>query len=228
MDLVLHPDFALKKLTIGAEQAPLIVIDNFVADAEQLVELASEKRYLEPTQFYPGLRAKAPLSYQQLMVSALKPTLIEYFGVDPQSMRFTMAHFSLVTKAAGSLVPLQRVPHIDSVEPGLAMVHYLFKGDFGGTAFYRHRSTGYEVITEERKLPYFQLLQQQLSGPDSPPNEYINGDTPLFQQIAMQEGVFNRMLVYRRNSLHSGAIRPGFVPDTNPATGRLSLNCFLG
>jgi hypothetical protein len=227
MDLELHRDFSVQKLTIGKERAPLLVIDNFVADAEQLVSLAAEKRYLEPVKFYPGLRAKAPLSYQRLVTDSLKPTLVEFFGVDRQSMRFTMAHFSLVTKAAGSLVPLQRVPHIDSVEPGLAMIHYLFKGDLGGTAFYRHRATGFEVIDESRKLLYFALLQEQMAGPDAPPDEYINGDTPLFEQIAHQEGVFNRVLIYRRNSLHSGSIRRGFVPDTNPATGRLSLNCFL-
>jgi hypothetical protein len=35
------------------------------------------------------------------------------------------------------------------------------------------------------------------------------------------------MLVYRRNSLHSGCIETGFVPDTNPSTGRLSINSFI-
>jgi hypothetical protein len=35
------------------------------------------------------------------------------------------------------------------------------------------------------------------------------------------------MLVYKRNSLHSGSIPPDFVPDPNPATGRLSINSFI-
>ena len=56
---------------------------------------------------------------------------------------------------------------------------------------------------------------------------YINGDTALFEQIAKQDGLFNRMLVYRRNSLHSGCIAPDFVPDPNPLTGRLSINSFI-
>ena len=43
MDLVLHPDFRIQKLEIGREAAPLIVIDNLVADADQLVELAADK-----------------------------------------------------------------------------------------------------------------------------------------------------------------------------------------
>ena len=56
---------------------------------------------------------------------------------------------------------------------------------------------------------------------------YINGDTALFEQIAKEDGVFNRMLVYRRNSLHSGCIDKNFAPDPNPATGRLSINSFM-
>ena len=56
---------------------------------------------------------------------------------------------------------------------------------------------------------------------------YINGDTELFEQIASVPAVFNRILIYRRNSLHSGCIDRDFVPDPNPLTGRLSINCFM-
>jgi len=42
---------------------------------------------------------------------------------------------------------LQRIPHVDSfLGSQLAFVHYLFKADPGGTAFYRHRGTGFEII----------------------------------------------------------------------------------
>jgi hypothetical protein len=49
----------------------------------------------------------------------------------------------------------------------------------------------------------------------------------LYEQICRQDGVFNRMLMYRRNSLHTGALSPSFIPDPNPRTGRLSINGFL-
>ena len=45
MDLVLHPDFRIQKLSIGREQAPLVVIDNLVANADQLVDLAATKLF---------------------------------------------------------------------------------------------------------------------------------------------------------------------------------------
>jgi len=45
----------------------------------------------------------------------------------------------------------------------LACVHYLFKQNHGGTAFYRHRRTGFEVVTQERKAEYFRK-ELSLSG----------------------------------------------------------------
>jgi hypothetical protein len=71
------------------------------------------------------------------------------------------------------------------------------------------------------------VLEAECAGLDCPAAEYINGDTRIFEQIARAEGVFNRMLIYRRNSLHSGAIERTFVPDANPRTGRLSINSFI-
>ena len=224
----LHPDIRIQKLTIGNEKAPLLVIDNLVAQPEELVDLAARKHYAPTIRYYPGIRAQAPLSYQQILASELRPLLTEFFALPDRPIRFSMCHFSLVTTPANELAAIQRIPHIDSLEPsGLAAVHYLFKADLGGTAFYRHRKTGFEYIDESRKAVYFQSLESENGGPSMPQAGYINGDTPLFEQILKQDGVYNRALIYRRNSLHSGCISKDFVPDLDPRTGRLSINSFI-
>ena len=41
------------------------------------------------------------------------------------------------------------------------------------------------------------------------------------------EGVFNRLIVYRRNSLHSGRIDNGRPLPADPQQGRLSINAFI-
>jgi hypothetical protein len=226
---ILHPDIRIQRLTIGREKAPLLVIDNLIADPDSLVRIGAEKQYVESMRNYPGIRAKAPLSYQQLLVSELRETLSATFQVPPQSIRFNMCHFSLVTAPRDRLSMVQRIPHVDSFESlGLASIHYLFKEDLGGTAFYRHRSTGFEYIDESRRELYTQTLEAEVASGQTPKCEYINADTPLFEQVGGQAGVFNRMIVYRRNSLHSGSIRADFVPDPNPFTGRLSINSFIG
>ena len=218
----------IQKLTIGRENAPLVVIDNLVADLEELVRDAVSKRYSPPPSYYPGLRAKAPLSYQVFVVGELRGMLCEYFELEATSLRFSMCHYSVVTTPPEQLTALQRIPHVDSHEArGLATIHYLFKADLGGTAFYRHRATGFEYVDESRRATYYPILEQELAGPAAPGAEYINADTALFERVGVQAGLFNRMLIYRRNSLHSGAPTRGVPLPADPAMGRLSINSFL-
>ena len=228
MKLELHPDVRVQQLTIGSEQAPLLVIDNFVADPDELVTEAAAQQYSPPTRYFPGIRAPAPVVYQQLLIARMKVMLENVFGLPPGLPRLSMCHYSIVTTPAESLGVVQRIPHIDSLaRNGVATIHYLFKKNLGGTGFYRHRKTGFEYVDEARSEVYFKSLNSENNGPNMPGPGYINGDTALFQMIARQDGVFNRMLVYRRNSLHSGCIPRAFVPDPNPLTGRLSINSFI-
>jgi hypothetical protein len=227
MNVGLHPELRLRQLAIGAERAPLLLIDNFVADAEALVADACARPFTVRSRYFPGVRHEAPSAYQQLLLTGLRSALLDCLGVSGGVLTLSMCHYSLITTPASELEPLQRIPHVDSfAKTGLATIHYLFKANLGGTAFYRHRRTGFESIDETRRAAYAQALNEEHSGPAAPGPGYINGDTDLFEQIAKQDGVFNRMLVYRRNSLHSGCIEAS-VPDLNPATGRLSINSFI-
>ena len=228
MNLDLHPDMTIRKLAIGREQAPLLVIDNFVANANELVEHAAAQLYSERSRYYPGIRAKTPPSYQQLVLAKLQDVLLECLGARSTTLTFSMCNYSLITTPAARLAVPQRIPHVDSLaSTGLASIHYLFKRELGGTAFYRHRKTGFEIIDAARNEQYCRSLQTETVEPGAIGPGYINGDTALFEQIAKQDGVFNRMLIYRRNSLHSGCIDAAFVPDPNPRTGRLSINSFI-
>jgi len=174
------------------------------------------------------VRAKVSLTYQLFVLEQLRSVFAEEFAFESGAVRFTACHYSLVTTPPEKLTYLQRIPHIDSVaSKELAFVHYLFKADLGGTAFYRHRKTGFEYVDQDRKPEYLRCLEEEKLGPHSPPAEYIQGDTPLYELLGSQQGVFNRLVMYRRNSLHSGALGRDFVVDPNPRTGRLSINGFL-
>jgi hypothetical protein len=228
MTIERHPDFQLQRLNIGREQAPLVVIDNLVADPGELVNLAANKQFGEVPNYFPGVRAKVPLTYQQFILENLRGVFAEVFEFASGTVRFTGCHYSLITAPPAKLSYQQRIPHVDSVvNKELAFIHYLFKADLGGTAFYRHRKSGFEIIDFERRPEYLRHIEEESLGPDYPPAEYISGDTPLYEQISAHEGVFNRALVYRRNSLHSGSLARNFVPDLDPRTGRLSINGFL-
>jgi len=228
MQLALSSDVRMQKLTIGSERAPLLVIDNFVRQPDELIRWATSKVFTHIGRSFPGIRARAPLTYRKFILEALQDELVSFFRLNSRSMQFSMAHYSLVTTPPEKLEVVQRVPHVDSVRGnGVASVHYLFEKNYGGTAFYRHRKTGFEYVDESRQAVYFKTLQDEVNGPGRPAAEYINGDTALFEQVAKQDGIFNRILFYRRNSLHSGCIEKSFVPDAGVMTGRLSINCFL-
>jgi len=228
LNIAAHPDLRIEKLAIGRELAPLLVIDNLVSDPDALIEQAAGKLFGDVTSYYPGLRSKAPLTYQQFVLGSIRGLFADYFGLQPGTIRFTACHFSVVTTPPDKLSHLQCIPHIDSLFGNeLAFVHYLFRRDLGGTAFYRHRRTGFEFIDQSRQAEYSACVEEEKHGPNKPDVRYINGSTALYEEVGRQEGVFNRLVVYRRNSLHSGSIRHDFIPDPNPRTGRFSINGFL-
>ena len=59
MTIARHRDFRLQRLRIGREQAPLVVIDNLVANPDDLVNVAASKQFGDVASYYPGVRAKA-------------------------------------------------------------------------------------------------------------------------------------------------------------------------
>jgi hypothetical protein len=228
MRLSVHPDITITYHRFGNEKAPLLVIDNVVRGADELTQYAARLRFSSNSAFYPGVRAEAPHEYQHFLLNNFAEEFQKFFELSSDKFSLSLCHYSLTTTPASELRLLQRIPHFDSLErSGLASVHYLFKRPLGGTAFYRHIKTDFESIDESRKIRYLASLESENGGPNIPKSGYINGDTPLYQQIMRVDGVYNRMIVYRRNSLHSGCIAEDFIPDLNVLMGRLSINAFI-
>ncbi|WP_447406945.1 DUF6445 family protein, partial [Clostridium perfringens] len=72
------------------------------------------------------------------------------------------ASFSIVTTPPEKLDVRQRVPHCDAFRADrIALVHYLAPEGGDGTAFFRHRSTGFETIDEERAPIFFGQLDAE-------------------------------------------------------------------
>jgi hypothetical protein len=214
---------------IGAEGSPVLVIDNFAADPQALVDHAVSLAPFPPAAqtFYPGLRAPVPMPFVQGAHAYLDAALRATFGLGDQVVVSGGWDFSLVTRPPEALTLRQRMPHIDSTHPGnLALLLYLASRDQGGTGFYRHRATGFETITEDRFDRYEASLKADVAA-NGEPKGYICGDSPIFERIANYEAVFNRMLVYRSRNLHSASLPPGFIGSSDPRTGRLTLNLFL-
>ncbi|QBE65819.1 hypothetical protein EWM63_24920 [Pseudoduganella lutea] len=132
---------------------------------------------------------------------------------------------SLATTPQEALRPIQSLPHFDSVERNLiASVHYLCDERFGGTSFYRHRSTGFESMDAQRIAGYAPRLKQEVMRQGARSFTYIRGDTALFERTASVNAKFNRAIFYRSNLLHSGDIAVDAGLSVVPRGGRLTAN----
>ena len=214
---------------VGAERQPVVCIDDFLLGAGALREDAvAKKGFDNNTGFYPGLRAAAPGSYYQALQNSLPGLIERVFGIHSGQIASVECSYSLVTTRPDDLHPVQRIPHFDSNRPTeLAMIHFLCGPELGGTSFYRHRDTGFEYVDAGRRESFLGALEADAKAGRLPPPGYINGDTDQFERIASYEAAFNRLLLYRCTSLHSGNIAAGSDFDTDPAKGRLSINTFL-
>lgn len=218
------PDVRARR--VGTEGEPVVVIDHFVPDPHALRVFATAQDYGPAGRHYPGIAAPLPDSYMRDQGTLIATIAKQVFGMST-GLSLLEARFSIVTMAPSALSIEQRLPHVDAVEPGrLALIHYLVPGGTGGTAFYRHRSTGFETIDSNRRDRYFAALNRDLAM-HGPPDSYIAGDTSLFERIASLDGVYNRALLYRSRLLHSGEIADGASLASDPQTGRLTVTGFF-
>ncbi|MDP5279508.1 DUF6445 family protein [Sphingomonas sp. DG1-23] len=219
-----RPDIVARR--IGAERQPIAIVDGFHSDPDALRESAIAAAFAPGRHHYPGIRAPLPGDYFAQVRPALAPVLRAVFGLGA-GVELLDASFSIVTAPPGDLAVEQRLPHVDAVQPGrIALVHYLAPEGGDGTAFFRHRATGFETIDAARSGDYLAALNAELRA-NPPAAAYPFGDTVLFERIAHVEARYNRAVIYRSALLHSGAIAPDAVLDSDPATGRLTVTAFL-
>jgi hypothetical protein len=222
-----HPaPLDIRILSHGLEQEPVLVIDDFLPDPDALIAHAATLAYRPIGPHYPGVRAPASAEVVAALVRPVADVLRQTFGPMPAGQ--IDCFYSLVTTPPAQLKPIQRLPHFDGLgRERIAMLLHLGRAERGGTAFFRHRATGFETMTAER-FPTFQAaLHADVARLGLPPPAYIAGDTPIFEQIAHHEARFNRMLIYRGSALHCGDIPPDLTLTADPRTGRFSVNLFI-
>ena len=212
---------------IGRERQPVLVIDNFVPDPQALIDEAAQLQYTEIGAHYPGVRAGVPAARVRSFLAPIVDLLCTTFDCGSQ-LQLLESYYSLVTTRPATLRPIQRLPHFDGLErERLALLHFLSSDRSSGTAFYRHRSTGFESVDAVRYSGFSAALTRDAAVHGLPQPAYISGDTPMYEQIASFEGVYNRAVVYRGHVLHCALLPEGLSYSSDPRTGRLTVNTFL-
>lgn len=198
---------------LGESAVPLRIIDDVFADplAARAAARAAQGPALPgdfyPGDFYPGSRSPLP--------DAFHPAFADWLGTLLPGRAFASERngfVSVVSTPAADLLPIQTLPHFDTTDERIfAAVIYLFDEGFGGTSFYRHRSTGLEMLSRQSEPLYRAALRREVADPALLPRRYRNGGDALFERIHQLEARFNRMVLYPGRLLHSGDIAPDFA-----------------
>lgn len=229
-----NKSFSVKTFAIGRENEQIIVIDDFMEDAEDLVRYATEHSdfYKENKagNYYPGVRLPPPAGYFDAVYGALRPVLESVFNISTDMCLVKAeSSLSLVTLRPDELNDLQCLPHFDTADPNqYALLHYLCRTPHQGTSFYRHNFTGYEIISDERFDSYTQAYMEDLELNGPPEKAYILNSNERYTKIGSVAAEFNRIVIYRSCLLHSADIASEVSINADPATGRLTANTFVG
>lgn len=227
--VALNPQAQVSILRVGQENTPVVVMDDFAKDIGPAFAHAQTLPFSAPQQaIYPGVRAPLPRAYGLPVLQGLVKLIAELYQV-PMHLRPRPENlfYSLVSTLPQALSTAQRLPHFDSLNPyQFAIMHYLSAGPHGGTAFYRHRQSGYETITQARYQSYRQQLDLALQT-QPPPAGYVKDSDALFERIGAVAYRTNRLLIYPGTLLHSGLINESTDINPQPASGRLTANLFL-
>ena len=215
----------------SSQNHQLVSIEQLLVAPDSAIAAASLQKFARITPQYPGLRAPLDPRVCAAWLGALGPRLSEWF--EPGVRRWEMqAWFSLVTTRPGELLPIQRLPHVDGTDPRqIAMMLYLHRtgphSSHGGTAFFRHRSTGLEALTAADYPRYAAALQADVTLTGLPPAAYTTDGAPHFERVHTVPGHFNSAVFYRGNILHSGVIDNDAPLSADPREGRLTINAFF-
>lgn len=212
---------------LGTEGEPLVIIDDFSGQVEELRKRGQQAEYQDGGGAYPGIRAWCGADYLNARRPLMMQIMQQVFGFR-KGIRCDASTFSLVTTRPEDLLPPQRIPHYDHAQNQLiAIMHYLDGPASGGTAFYRHRRTGFETISPEREAAYDRALAEDAREYGMPAAGYHYGTNERFELIDEVEAQPDRMVLYRGRVLHSGVIPNPAALSDDPATGRLTINMFL-
>jgi len=198
---------------------PCVVIDNFLLDPNALVELACRQRanFSTPSRnAYPGIEWQMPDDFSARLNDFFILHVRKLLGARRTVSMYS--RLSMITLQPDELAPNQRLCHQDQLSEDPqhcfgASVLYLFKNPaLGGTSFYRPRAD--HVASANPNQP-------------SAPSGYITDSNAEFEKFCTIPPLWNRIIFYDGTIFHSGHItQPGLL-NSDPLSGRLTLNGFF-
>ncbi|MDG1750851.1 MAG: DUF6445 family protein [Thalassotalea sp.] len=229
--LQVSSNITLQVLTVGKDKTPVIVIDDFAINTNDIIEHACNEAQFNALDntHYPGIRAPLPKDYVINVLQAVYQEICRIYNIPTNlQLKPQEIYFSLITKKAEELSLLQRMPHFDTSRPFyFAVLHYLNAGEHGNTGLFRHNPTGLEKIENHNTEKYLTAAQNFIDTHGERSQTYFTESDEHFELYHQIEYKPNRLVIYPGQLLHSIIISPQHDIDPNPNTGRLTANIFI-
>ena len=221
-------DVALSVQHVGVEETPLLVFELSPELTRFLVKQASTygPDWSPAKTIYPGIWSQAPIGFEQALLDLIQPDVERYFFA--RQAKNIVSCYAMAVTDKEQLQVNQRVPHYDSFDPyQLASVLYLCDESFGGTGFYRHKSTDIEKMTEETYPKFIGQLQSEMADCGVPAAEFSGNCDDLFETLFSCTAKLGRLVVYPSALLHTGLVNSAKNTVRDPARGRLTITSFI-
>jgi hypothetical protein len=235
----LNPSPSVESRPVGAS-GRLVIVDDFYLDPDGVRALQREVEFSRDREVvfnFPGERALVPADTQHLVDAVCR-----HWGTAGEARGDRMLNLSRYR--AVSLRPLQRLPHVDATLTALVYLNEPHECS-GGTAFYRHRSTGIEHIplrpdaeiidlarglgyttADMRAAGYGGMLERLFFNPRFAPEAdgFVNDGNGAWELLELAEMRFNRLLIYDGRIPHSMWVEPDAFRDTDRLCQLLSVS----
>ena len=225
LKFALNNSISVRKIKHEDPEVVVYVIDDFLANPEELINYAREKAYFgavgDDKTAYPGIRDRLPSVYEEVLGEAV--SLV--FPTRESSINRCM--LSLTTVNPHELKTSQKMPHVDALgDDQFASIHYLCDGSHGGTAIYRYRPKNIVRLGDENHSVISEMMKKVGESPEEH-SGYLTGDTSLFKRELLVEAKLNRLILYPSNLLHCAVLSSPRSLLNDVSEGRLSVASFF-
>jgi hypothetical protein len=234
LKLSINPKLEIDVVRIR-EDVTCVCIDNFLLNPQDAVDYACERagEFVMLERSYPGVVLPVPSGPMEGLHRFIRGEMSRLFPFCRGGIDFH-TQFSLASVAPEDFTWIQRLCHSDPRlsrgRVNFAALLYLFDNpDLGGTGFYRWRDPDFwlEMSSLQQDDPEagLDVLKERFQMFRDPPC-YMTESNEAAELLDVAPARFNRLIFYSGDVPHSAFIRQPELLSDDPATGRLTLNCF--
>lgn len=232
--LEINPELTIDLVQI-TDTVSCVCIDDFLLNPHDVVEFAVERSedFVMHERAYPGVVMPAPDDDMQPLYRFIRTEMSRLFSFCRGGIDFH-TQFSLATVMPEDFTWIQRLCHSDPrLAPdrlNFAGLLYLFDNpDMGGTGFFRWRDPEFwqqmSALQQDDPQAGLDTLQERFQMFRDPPC-YMTASNEAAELLDVAPAKFNRLVFYSGDIPHNACISRPELLSADPATGRLTLNCF--